>query len=75
MGRKGFIGEFEQVVLLAALQLRDNAHAPDPVGPCTRPWTAWREKASWSGESTPARGMATGNPSGGSASRRRGSPP
>jgi PadR family transcriptional regulator PadR len=29
MGRKGFIGEFEQVVLLAALQLKDNAHAPE----------------------------------------------
>jgi len=28
MGRKGFIGEFEQVVLLAALQLREEAHAP-----------------------------------------------
>jgi DNA-binding PadR family transcriptional regulator len=28
MGRKGFIGEFEQVVLLAALQLKDGAHAP-----------------------------------------------
>ena len=28
MGRKGFIGEFEQVVLLAALQLKDEAHAP-----------------------------------------------
>jgi PadR family transcriptional regulator PadR len=28
MGRKGFIGEFEQVVLLAALQLEDEAHAP-----------------------------------------------
>jgi len=28
MGRKGFIGEFEQVVLLATLQLRDGAHAP-----------------------------------------------
>jgi PadR family transcriptional regulator PadR len=29
MGRKGFIGEFEQVVLLAALQLDDEAHAPE----------------------------------------------
>lgn len=29
MGRKGFIGEFEQVVLLAALQLKDEAHAPE----------------------------------------------
>jgi len=28
MGRNGFIGEFEQVVLLAALQLKDGAHAP-----------------------------------------------
>lgn len=28
MGRRGFIGEFEQVVLLAALQLEDEAHAP-----------------------------------------------
>ena len=28
MGRKGFIGEFEQVVLLAALQLKGRAHAP-----------------------------------------------
>ena len=28
MGRMGFIGEFEQVVLLAALQLKDGAHAP-----------------------------------------------
>ncbi|MGD2124185.1 MAG: PadR family transcriptional regulator [Gemmatimonadota bacterium] len=28
MGRKGFIGEFEQVVLLAALQLKNEAHAP-----------------------------------------------
>lgn len=28
MGRKGFIGEFEQVVLLATLQLKDQAHAP-----------------------------------------------
>jgi DNA-binding PadR family transcriptional regulator len=28
MGRKGFIGEFEQVVLLAALQLGKEAHAP-----------------------------------------------
>ena len=29
MGRKGFIGEFEQVVLLAILQLKDTAYAPD----------------------------------------------
>ena len=28
MGRKGFIGEFEQVVLLATLQLKEKAHAP-----------------------------------------------
>ena len=29
MGRKGFIGEFEQVVLLAILQLKDAAYGPD----------------------------------------------
>jgi DNA-binding PadR family transcriptional regulator len=29
MGRKGFIGEFEQVVLLAALQLEGEGHAPE----------------------------------------------
>ena len=29
MGTKGFIGEFEQVVLLAILQLKDQAYAPD----------------------------------------------
>lgn len=28
MGRRGFISEFEQVVLLATLQLKDGAHAP-----------------------------------------------
>ena len=28
MGRNGFIGEFEQVVLLATLQLKEGAHAP-----------------------------------------------
>jgi DNA-binding PadR family transcriptional regulator len=29
MGRKGFIGEFEQVVLLAILQLKEEAHGPE----------------------------------------------
>ena len=29
MGRKGFIGEVEQVVLLAILQLKDVAYGPD----------------------------------------------
>lgn len=29
MARKGFIGEFEQVVLLAALQLKDQAYGPN----------------------------------------------
>ena len=29
MGKKGFIGEFEQVVLLAILQLKDQAYATD----------------------------------------------
>ena len=29
MRRKGFIGEFEQVVLLAILQLKDEAYGPD----------------------------------------------
>ena len=29
MGRKGFIGEFEQVVLLAALQLGSDAYGPE----------------------------------------------
>ena len=29
MGRKGFIGEFEQVVLLAAIQLKGEGHAPE----------------------------------------------
>lgn len=29
MGRKGFIGEFEQVVLLAILQLGEEAHGPE----------------------------------------------
>jgi DNA-binding PadR family transcriptional regulator len=29
MGRKGFIGEFEQVVLLAILQLNEEAYAPE----------------------------------------------
>ena len=28
MGHKGYIGEFEQVVLLAILQLGEDAHAP-----------------------------------------------
>ena len=28
MGRKGFIGEFEQVVLLATLKLENEGHAP-----------------------------------------------
>lgn len=29
MGHHGFLGEFEQVVLLAVLQLGDEAHGPD----------------------------------------------
>lgn len=29
MGRKSFVGEFEQMVLLALLQLRDEAYAPN----------------------------------------------
>ncbi len=29
MNKKGFIGEFEQVVLLAILQLKDEAYGPD----------------------------------------------
>ncbi|MGD8817642.1 MAG: helix-turn-helix transcriptional regulator [Acidobacteriota bacterium] len=29
MGGKSFLGEFEQMVLLAVLQLKEEAHAPD----------------------------------------------
>ena len=29
MGHHGFVGEFEQMILLAVLQLGDNAHGPD----------------------------------------------
>lgn len=32
MGRKGYLGEFEQLVLLATLRLADEAFAPDIAG-------------------------------------------